>query len=635
MRSLILGTAGHIDHGKTALVKALTGIDTDRLPEEKKRGISIDLGFASMVIDDEILIGIVDVPGHERFIKNMLAGACGIDFALFVVAADEGIMPQTREHLDIITLLGVKDAIFAITKIDLVDRETVDIVNDEIRSLIEETALSGAEIIGVSSKTGEGIDQLKKAISDLARKIDVKRNMDVVRLPIDRVFSVAGWGTIVTGTLWSGIIRLGDHLRILPAQIDVKVRSIEVHGEPTDSASSGQRTALGLHGVSKDEITRGDSLVSPEDFAPSFTLDVDLLMLRSAKSSLKSGSRVRFHLGTSEVLGRVVLAECDSLEPGGRSLAQVRLESPIVAAYGDRFVVRTYSPLMTIGGGVVLDPIAVRKRRKSLKEDLVLRNLLAGNQDGAVEAYIRTSRGTKIENILKRFNLGRRRIIEILDQLVKKERVFLRGDFVIDVETITQLENDIISFLQSEQAKDRLRWGIPKQTLRTSIGNVDSTLLDLALDRLIEKGLVAIRKGIVRFGTSEVELTDDERSYMDLIKSLLRRSGLQPPSQAEIEALVKIDHKRFERLLEILIDKGEVVRVQPGLIFDSLAIEDAKRRIGSYLSRQQKAAAGELKDLLGITRKHAIPLLEYLDQIGFTVRDNEGRRSLIRPLANQ
>lgn len=636
MRSLILGTAGHVDHGKTELIKSLTGVDTDRLPEEKLRGISIDLGFASLVVDDEILIGIVDVPGHEKFIKNMLAGAGGIDFALFVVAADEGIMPQTREHLDIIMLLGVRHAIFAVTKIDLVDKESVEVVTDQIRSLLKETPFFKAPIVAVSAKTGEGIEQMRSEIADLARKINVERNMDVIRLPIDRVFSISGWGTVITGTLWSGIVKVRDHLRILPAGMDVKVRSIEVHGKPTDSAIAGQRTALGLHGVSKDETSRGDCLVSPGDFASSSTLDLDLLILPSVRIPLKSGSRIRFYLGTSEVLGRIVLAGREEIAPGERSLAQIRLESPVVAGFGDRFVLRTYSPMMTIGGGRVLDPIAARRRRRILDEDGVLRCLLNGDEHGALEVYIRQSRGITIDRILLRFNLGRRRTLEVLHQLEKQERVFLlQGDFVVDVDTTREVESRIVSLLESEQAKERLRWGVPIQALRSNLRMIDARLFDWVLDRLLKKGVIRTQKADVRLGSDELELTEDEESAINMIKGVLSKSRLQPPSEAEIESLVKIDHTRFEKLIKILIDKGEIVRLERGLIFDPLAIESAKKMIATHLSENKKATASELKNLLGITRKHAIPLLEHLDRVGFTTRDNEGRRSLVRPISDQ
>lgn len=636
MRSLILGTAGHIDHGKTALVKALTGIDTDRLPEEKLRGISIDLGFASMLVDDQIRIGIVDVPGHERFIKNMLAGAGGIDFALFVVAADEGIMPQTIEHLDIINLLGVTNAIFAITKIDLVDDETTEAVRDEIEDLVSQTPLEASPMVKVSAKTGEGIEELKRVIADVARRIDAVRNTDVVRLPIDRVFSVAGWGTVVTGTLWSGVVRVGDRLKILPLGKDVKVRSIEIHGSPTDVATPGQRTAFGLHGVGKDEISRGDCLVSPEDFASSDTLDLDLEILARSKVSLKSGSRIRFHLGTSEVIGRVVLADCERLDPGGRSLAQVRLESPIVAGCGDRFVVRTYSPMTTIGGGRVLDPIAMRRRRKSLKDDAVLRSLLDFDYLSAIEGYVRQSKGIRIEKLLPRFNLGKSKILELLQELASQGRVYhVQGGLIADAHTVFQIEEQIITFLKEEQSKERLRWGIPRQTLRSNFSQVDWSLLDWVLERLHQKGLVAIRRGFVRYGSEDLQLGEQDRSAVETIRDLIKQGGLQPPSEFEIQSLAGVDRKKFEIIIDMLVEAGEIVRVQPGMIFHSSAIGDAKRIIGEYLSKKPKAPAGELKDVLGITRKHAIPLLEHLDRIGFTVRDSQGRRSLVRPIANQ
>src|SRR6516162_5637520 len=366
LRLAVVGTAGHIDHGKTALVRRLTGVDTDRLPEEKKRGISIDLGFAPLVTPGGARVGIVDVPGHERFVQNMLAGVGGVDLVLLVIAADEGVMPQTREHFSIVKLLGVGRGVIVLTKCDLVDDDWLALVSRDVRTLVAGSLLESAPVVSFSAVTGAGSAELLSALDDQLATLEATADAEPARLPVDRVFTVEGFGTVVTGTLWRGRVRTGDVLELLPRGAEVRVRRVQVHGEPVDEGLAGQRTALALHGVDRDEVTRGDWLVAPGSLKPSRVLDVRFELLADYPREWKADTRVRFHLGAAEVIGRLLLLGSGSLPPGGSSLAQVRLEQPAVAARGDRFVVRSYSPSRTVGGGSVIEPVAERRRRSDV-----------------------------------------------------------------------------------------------------------------------------------------------------------------------------------------------------------------------------------------------------------------------------
>jgi len=629
MRNLILGTAGHIDHGKTALVKALTGIDTDRLQEEKLRGISIDLGFAHLELPPDIRLGIVDVPGHERFIKNMLAGVGGIDLVLFVVACDEGIMPQTREHFEIVLLLGVRHGVFALTKTDLVDDEMVELVRKEVEEMLSGTPFEDSPIVPVSARTGEGVEGIKQALSDVAHQVEQRRVGLAVRLPIDRVFTVAGRGTVVTGTLWSGSVAVGDHLVILPKGIGVRVRSIEVHGKPVERALAGQRTALGLHGVSKEQIKRGYCVVTPGDFEPTLRLDAELYLLPSAARPLRSGSRIRFHLGASEIMGRIFLSGTDSIDPGQKRFCQVRLEEPGVAAYMDRFVIRSYSPMRTIGGGRVLDPLAVR-RRKIPDYDSWLKKLATENVEEAVRSHIMRRDSTTIAELLPHINVGKSDLMRILGGLIDRGEIFEIGSEVyIHRRKVEELQSSIESILKADQDKDRLKWGMSKEELRERLGNVDMALLNWILARMQQRGSIHIRKGDVRVGTSEVELSPRERQAMQAVTDLLRQGRFQPPGEKELDEKIGIDKTTFQKVIKLLIEDGEIVRLQPGILMHSETVHEAKELIGNYLKEHGEATVSDLKNLLGTTRKYAVPLLEYLDRCGFTRRNASGVRTLV------
>ena len=425
MRRIVLGTAGHIDHGKTALIKALTGTDTDRLKEEQERGISIDLGFARFDLPDGTKLGLVDVPGHERFIKNMLAGVGGIDAVLFVVASDEGIMPQTREHFDIVSLLGVRHAVFALTKADLVEPGMVELVREEVEKFIEGTAFKASPIVATSAVTGEGLDELSRAIADVVAGMEDRSIGEAARLPVDRVFSMTGFGTVVTGTLWSGTIARDDRLEVLPGGASVRVRGVEVHDEKVEKAYAGQRTAVALHGIDRGGLERGDCVVTPGEFAVTTMVDTELYLLPSLKKKIRSGTRVRFHLGSSETLGRLFVIGGNQAGPGEKALIQIRLEQPVVAAFGDRFVIRSYSPMNTVGGGRVLDTGASRHRQRDRGVIEFLSLLSTAGLEDIVEAHFkRHIRGVPLEDVRKHLNLARAEAAAIAEGLVRSGGLF-------------------------------------------------------------------------------------------------------------------------------------------------------------------------------------------------------------------
>jgi selenocysteine-specific elongation factor len=625
---VILGTAGHIDHGKTALIVALTGIDTDRLKEEKTRGISIDLGFAHLDIGGGATLGIVDVPGHERFIKNMLAGVGGIDLVLFVVASDEGIMPQTREHFDIITILGVRHAVFALTKADLVEAEMISLVREEVEDLIEGTPFEGSPIIATSVKSGEGVEALRKALADVAGGIRGRKVGSAVRLPIDRVFTMAGRGTVVTGTLWSGRIRVDQRLRILPGDKPVRVRSVEVHGRSVEEAVAGQRTALGLHGVEKDEIERGNAVVSTGDYQATRGLDAKMHLLRTYPKVLKAGTRVRFHLGSAEVMGRVYPLDAQVIEPGGAGHARIRLEAPLVAGMGDRFVVRTYSPMRTVGGGTVLDPLAPARRKHDDRLLTRLGLLETGDLDKAVEAHVESSElGLRVEDILPRVNCGIAELETAVGRLKQAGRIFEpTSGLYIHSRAVEALEKEVETVLGRFQKEDRLVWGMPKEELRERLGSIEMPLANWLFESMEKQGRLFAKQGLVRLGSGEVELTPEEIRVRTMIISLLKAAPFQPPSEKEIESKSDLAPEKLRRVVALLIQDGQVIRLEPGLIVHADAIAAAAEAVTAFLKQHGEGTASDLKCVLGTTRKYAVPLLEYLDRVGVTKRVGANRR---------
>jgi selenocysteine-specific elongation factor len=624
---VIIGTAGHIDHGKTALVKALTGIDTDRLREEKERGISIDLGFAHFDLPGGIKVGVVDVPGHERFIKNMLAGVGGIDFVLFVVACDESIMPQTREHFEIVSLLGISHAVFALTKSDMVDREMVEAVREEVAELIEPTPFKGSPVIATSVTTGEGLEQLRRELEAMVARIEERRIGEAVRLPIDRVFSMTGRGTVVTGTMWSGAIAPEARLEIQPGALPVRVRSVEVHGEVVERAFAGQRTAVGLHGVEKAEIARGDCLISPGDFEASAIVDVEVSVVAAATRPLETRTRIRFHLGASETIGRIYLLEQASLAPGRRGFAQIRLEAPVVAGYLDRFVLRTYSPMHTVAGGVVLDPVAVGRKRGDAAWIAALGVLGGGDLADSAEAHLRASaQGLKLEALRKKLSCGQGEAAALTAVLAASGKAFeLPGGLYLHAERLREIEDRAERILKAYQTENRLVWGMSREELRERLGSPDTGFFTWLLSGLEARRRVSVRKGSVRAGTAGVALAPAEERARALVVGLLKGNLFQPPTERDLEAQAGIPAASLRKVIGLLVEEGEAVRIEAGLVMHAAAVEEATARISAYLKEHGEATASDLKTVLATSRKYAVPLLEHLDRIGVTRRKGEKR----------
>ena len=624
-RLAIVGTAGHIDHGKTALVQRLTGVDTDRLPEEKKRGISIDLGFAPLVTPAGVHVGIVDVPGHERFVKNMLAGVGGIDLVLLVIAADEGVMPQTREHLAIVQLLGITRGIVVLTKSDLVEREWLDEVTNDTRALLAGTPLAAAPVVEFSAVTGAGQEALLAAM-DAALAAAPGRALDAAaRLPVDRVFTVEGFGTVVTGTLWRGAIRTGDAMELLPGGQAVRVRRVQVHGATVEEARAGQRTAVALHGVAKEQVERGDWLVAPGSLKASSIMDVRFELLADVPREWKAATRIRFHIGASEIIGRLVLLEGTTLKPGQSALAQVILEKPAVPARGDRFVVRSYSPSRTVGGGTIIEPVAARRSRRAAGLAS-----LAVHESGSIEA-----------RLLERLGLERKPAATALlaQALAEKEavvrdaltRLVAAGQAVAPVEgrwlSVAQwgaAQEGIAREVAAHCAKFPARFGIPKGELKSGLKSaMDGALFDAAFDALVADGTLAVRGERVRPASSPWEPPAAVMAALERLESELESAGLAVPETAAWQA--KLGPTGLE-VLSLGYFLGRLVRVSQEFTYTAKQLEGLRAKLAAHFAKKPTMNVAEFKELAGVSRKYAVPLMEHGDRVGWTARSGDERK---------
>ncbi len=628
MKHVVVGTAGHIDHGKTSLVKALTGTDTDRLPEEKARGITIDLGFAFLEEPGGATIEIVDVPGHERFVKNMLAGVGGIDLVMLVIAADEGVMPQTREHLAICSLLRIKSGLVALTKTDLADPDWIELVRDDVRSLLAPTFLGGCPIVPVSVKTGTGLEELRAALAELARSVPAKSTDQTPRLPIDRVFTVRGFGTVVTGTLTAGVLSVDDRLEVYPRGVGSKVRGLQVHGRAVERASAGQRTAVNLQAVERAAVERGDVVAPPGGLLPTILADATLELLEDAPRPLKKRDRVRFHVGTQEVMARVLLVDREQLEPGQVSYGRFRLEAPIVALPGDRFVIRSYSPIITIGGGTLLDIAPPRFKRKAPALLAHLTLLEKGDPARVVEEHLKQAgpAGARAADLRARTPFGPERLRELLDELVKTAAIVaVDREWYLHREANDRLRAQTLGLLEAFHAENPLRGGISREELRSRAGNAQERVFSQLLTSLEAEGVVRSEKDQVRLASHSIRLTPEQQRVVSGLDVEFGRAGAAPPSPEE--ALAKLGVKGTERheLFQLLVAERRLVRVKESLYFHAEALGVIQAKLVAYLHQKKEIGPGDMKDLLGITRKYAIPLMEYFDTQRITVRQGERR----------
>jgi selenocysteine-specific elongation factor len=635
MKYVIVGTAGHIDHGKSALVKALTGTDPDRWEEEKRRGITIDLGFAHLDLADDLRAGFVDVPGHERFVRNMLAGVGGIDLVLLVIAADESIKPQTREHFDICRLLELRKGMVVVTKADLVEKEILDLVRMEVQEFVAGSFLEGAPIVAVSARTGEGLEALRAELLRLAREAVAKPVDSLFRLPIDRAFVMKGFGAVVTGTLISGQIGKEEEVEVFPLGRRVRVRGIQVHNQDAERAVAGQRTALNLAGIEARELARGMTLAPPGLFQSTTRLDVAISLLASARP-LKNRSRVHFHSWSSEMVAEVVLLGGKELRPGERAYAQLRLTEPGLFLPGDRFIVRQFSPVVTIGGGVILDndPPAHRADDESAREFLV--TMEAGEAAARLERLAERAGEISLSTLVARTGWQPGEVLKLAKQLEMDGRGRLLGQpasLLVHAEQLRTLEQRLLEQLDSFHATNPLVAGMTKEDLRGRLARRESgevvlpsaLLFNATLQSLAAEGKVLLEGETVRRAGRGIELSPEESAAKEQISRAFETAGLAVPSAAEVLGGLPIDRVRAEKILRILMKEKVLVKVTEGLIFHRAALERLRELVARRKQQSSRLNVAVFKELTGLTRKYAIPLLEYLDRERVTRRQGDER----------
>ena len=611
---MILGTAGHIDHGKTSLVRALTGVDTDRLPEEQRRGITIDLGFAPLQLDGLETVGVVDVPGHEAFVRTMVAGATGVDLALLVVAADEGVMPQTREHLAILSLLGVRAGVVALTKCDLVEEEWLELVEAEVRGALEGSPLADAAIVPVSAHTGAGLDSLRGALAAAARTIPATTVDDLFRLPIDRAFTIRGTGTVVTGTVWSGILARDATVRLLPAGDSVRVRGLQSHGRAVETIHAGERAAIALAGVAVENVHRGAVLVSGDVWRASRVLRADVRLLPDAPRTLGSRSRVRLHLGTSDLSARVVVS-AGSLAPGEHASARVVLDEPLVTRTGDRFVLRAESPAVTLGGGVVIDPFAPARARPWPMADRTSTGLLEQLLADA------GAQGVRADELAIRIGVPPRSA-PALATSVGAWRV---GELLVGCSARQALEVEAVRLLGTFHAEHPLEPGAPQQWLRSRLGAPEPVSAAL-LASLTERGTSAADGGTMRLRDFAPTLSAEEEQLRERLVSAIAAAGREPPALDELAPLLGASAESLAAVARLSAREGRLVAVETGRYYSPAVVDALLGELRAGMAAGVEYGPAELRLLLGVSRKFLVPFLEYCDRAGVTLRDVAGRR---------
>jgi selenocysteine-specific elongation factor len=628
-KSIIVGTAGHIDHGKSTLIEALTGTHPDRLEEEKRRGITIDLGFAFLE-EGGARFGFVDVPGHERFVKNMLAGTSGIDLVLLVISADEAIKPQTREHFDICRLLGVKRGIIAITKTDLVERDAAEMVMLELEEFVKGSFLEGAPILAVSAKTGAGLVELKKALQEQARNISEKDIQRYFRLPIDRSFAVKGFGTVVTGTLIAGRIAVGDEVELLPQKRVLRVRGLQTGGHAVDQAQAGQRTAVNLAGIEHSEVQRGMIIAAPGRFAKTRRIDARMELLPGAPP-LKQRSRVHFHVGTMETVAEVFLYERSEELPGETAFVQLRVTEEVAVVRGDRFIVRQFSPVITIGGGEILDAMAKRPTPKDIGRVKFLQSLERGSREEILRAMVeRNILGIGLSEVITRTGWVEAEARTAAENLVKSGtiRIVNSEPMLLLAESLFQeVTKKILARVETFHKQNPLMPGISREELRATVGRrVRTETFRSALEELAKQNKVMLQGELVKKPGTEITLAPEESRAKQQIEQAFAKAGLAVPSVKEVLAQLAVENRRAEKILQILLREKVLVRVSPELIFHREALERLPGLLQNFKkSKGDRISVPTFKELTGITRKYAIPLLEYLDRQRLTRRIGDER----------
>jgi len=638
-RQVIVGTAGHIDHGKTALVKALTGIDADTLAEEKRRGITIELGFVFMDepgLDKQIVF--IDVPGHEKLIKTMVAGASNIDAALLVIAADDGISAQTIEHFDILQLLGIESGVIALTKVDLVDRERIQQVTDEIRGFVAGTFMSDAPIVPVSSPTGTGVDEIRSALISVAQDVGERQDSGVFRMPIDRVFTMRGFGVVIAGTILSGQIRVGDKVEILPDRLMAKVRGIQIHNQITQESCTGRRTAINLQDVKKEQLRRGQCAGAPGSLSPTMRLDARLYLLKSAGKELKNRARLRVHIGTDEIICRIVLLDREKLLPGETTLAQFVLESPTVALPKDGFIIRTFSPLLTIGGGEIIDSTPLKHKRSDPQVLDGLKKLEGDLRDAVEQAFLKAGsepqRATDIALSLGAREEEVRNAVGVLcdtGALVRISTVAAGGgagaapqERYLHAESYNNLTAKLINCIKDYFERNPYRLLMPLADLQSRFLRVaDRQTFESIVDDLCGKGKAYKKESKVGLVGYEIRLKPEERKLADQIEEIFREAGFAPPLEEDVRNEIGLAPDAFKNLMTCLIERERVVRLSEKVTYHREHLQAVREIVTAHLRTNENIMVGELRDKLAVSRKYALALLEHFDNIGFTKREGD------------
>lgn len=625
MKNIIIGTAGHVDHGKTALIKALTGIETDRIKEEKKRGITIELGFAYLDLPDGEKAGIIDVPGHEKFVKNMLAGAGGIDLALLVVAADEGFMPQTREHLGILSLLNISEGIIVVTKKDMVDEDWLEIVCDEVRQEVQSTFLENAQIIPVSSYTGEGIEQLRQAIFTMIDQKTQIKNLDVpFRIPVDRIFSVEGFGTVITGTLIEGTMKVGDPVTVYPSRIESRIRNLQVHSQDVQEAYAGQRVAVNLAGLKKTDLNKGDVIAVPDSMHTTMMIDIHLTVLKDCDREIRNATRLHLYHGARDILCKIVLLDRDSVGAGESCYAQLRLEEEIAVKTGDRFVLRFYSPVETIGGGVILDsnPFKHKRNDATVLESLKLKE--GGSDREKISAALRdySARFETLDFLQIQTGIPKEQFDQQINKLIKDKVAFRVSDnVVIHTDYLNRLKDSAVKLLESYHKENPLREGMKKDEFRNKlIKYEDISVVDKITDSLVNRKVLKYVNNCVALADFEVQQDNNQQE----IENAFLQGGFSPESPDQIAArFPKV--KNFKQVLESLVNTGKLVRVEEKILLHADYYNKALTLAKEHVDQNGQITLAEMRDLMGASRKFAVAVLEYWDKRGITKKVGDAR----------
>ncbi len=632
MKQIVLGTAGHIDHGKTSFVKAMTGINTDRLKEEQLRGITIELGFAWLDLPNGIRIGIVDVPGHEKFVKNMVAGATGIDVVAMIIAADEGVMPQTKEHMEICQLLGIKYGIIVLTKIDLVDDEWLELVADDIKKFVKGTFLEHAPVMPVSAATGQGINEFIAALSELSPNIPGRSSSGLFRLPVDRVFTMKGFGTVITGTLISGKVQVGDTIMIYPSAITSKVRGIQVHNESVTEAVAGMRTAINFQGLEKASINRGEAISTPGSLIPSFMLDVFLQYLSSNKKPVKNRTRVRFHSGTSEIPGNLILLDREEILPGENAVVQLRLDTPIAVVKDDRFVLRSVSPVRTIAGGQILNPVPAKHKRFKTEVTEGLESLSELLPEELVSYYIAQSgyKGASVSELKVMTNIAEKQLDGNLQNLLSKKTIVLADKehrVYLHQNILNDLKLETHNFLDAYHRANPLKAGMPKEELKSKMpAFLNPKFFILIINQMIKDKEISLEEDTVRLEGHRVSLAEDQSQIKIKITKIYLNGGITPPFIKDLIEELEVDPAKAKAVLMLLVNEGIIVKVKEDFYIHSENISKLKSVVVEFLKANEEMTTPQFKDMTGASRKYLIPLLEYFDSKNVTIRIGDIRK---------